>query len=68
MGWAHHCGAPTPPRSPQIRGGDLSRELRWGLLFISPAAVYFLVFWILPLVLAVFYSFTDWSIGGAPTS
>ena len=44
----------------------MTSELRWGLLFISPAAVYFLVFWILPLVLAVFYSFTDWSIGGNP--
>lgn len=44
----------------------LNRELKWGLIFISPAAVYFLVFWILPLALAVFYSFTDWSIGADP--
>ena len=44
----------------------MHRELKWGLLFISPAAAYFLVFWILPLVLALFYSFTDWSIGADP--
>ena len=44
----------------------MSRELRWGLIFISPAAVYFVAFWLLPLGLALFYSFTDWSIGGDP--
>lgn len=43
----------------------MSRELKWGLIFISPAAVYFLAFWVLPLVLAIFYSLTDWSIGGS---
>ena len=44
----------------------MSRDVRWGLIFISPAAVYFLVFWLLPLALALYYSFTDWSIGADP--
>lgn len=44
----------------------MTRELRWGLFFISPAVVYFLVFWLAPLALAVFYSLTDWSIGADP--
>ena len=43
-----------------------NRELKWGLIFISPAALYFVVFWVLPLGLAFFYSFTDWSIGADP--
>lgn len=45
----------------------MNRELRWGLIFTSPAILYFLVFWILPMALAVFYSFNKWSIGSDPT-
>ena len=41
--------------------------MRWGLIFISPAAIYFLIFWLFPLALALFYSFTDWSIGADPS-
>lgn len=44
----------------------MSRDVRWGLIFISPAALYFLAFWLLPLALALYYSFTDWSIGADP--
>ena len=44
----------------------MSRDVRWGLFFISPAALYFLAFWLLPLALALYYSFTDWSIGADP--
>lgn len=39
------------------------RELRYGLTFISPAILFFLLFWILPVVLAVGYSLTDWIVG-----
>lgn len=42
----------------------MRNELRHGLLFTSPAFLYFGVFWILPLALAVFYSFTNWVVGG----
>lgn len=42
----------------------MRNELRHGLLFTSPAFLYFGVFWILPLALAVFYSLTDWMVGG----
>jgi ABC-type sugar transport system permease subunit len=32
-------------------------------VFISPAIVYFVLFWSLPVVLALVYAFTDWRIG-----
>lgn len=41
----------------------MRRELKYGLFFISPAIVYFLVFWILPALLAVFYSLANWTVG-----
>ena len=43
----------------------MRREVRAAFLFISPAIVYFLLFWIAPVVLAVFYSLTNWSVGRA---
>jgi ABC-type sugar transport system permease subunit len=39
------------------------RELRTCLVFISPAIVFFIVFWALPVLMAVRYSFTDWQVG-----
>jgi ABC-type sugar transport system permease subunit len=36
---------------------------RFGLAFISPAIIFFVLFWSLPVLLAGFYSFTDWRIG-----
>jgi ABC-type sugar transport system permease subunit len=39
------------------------RETRYGLLFISPAIVYFCLFWIVPVVLALYYSLTNWRVG-----
>lgn len=41
----------------------MRREQRTGLLFISPAIFYFLLFWIAPVLLALFYSLTNWSVG-----
>jgi ABC-type sugar transport system permease subunit len=40
------------------------RTTRTGLLFISPALVFFVVFWSLPVALAIGYSLTDWRVGG----
>ena len=37
---------------------------RTGLLFISPALAFFVVFWSLPVALAIGYSLTNWRIGG----
>jgi ABC-type sugar transport system permease subunit len=37
---------------------------RAGLLFASPALVYFVIFWSLPVALAVGYSLTSWRVGG----
>lgn len=41
----------------------MRRERRYGLTFISPAILFFLLFWILPVLLAIFYSLTDWTVG-----
>ena len=43
-----------------------SRRVKLALLFISPALVYFLVFWTLPVVSAFIYSLADWRIGQTP--
>lgn len=40
------------------------RARRTALVFISPAIAFFLLFWALPLAAALFYSMTDWRIGG----
>ncbi len=41
----------------------MKRTARTGWFFISPALVYFLGFWIFPVLLAVYYSFMKWSLG-----
>lgn len=37
-----------------------------GLLFVAPAALYFLVFWIYPMLRAVYISLTDWYLLSEP--
>ncbi|MBC6447302.1 carbohydrate ABC transporter permease [Actinokineospora xionganensis] len=44
-----------------------NRELRAALIFISPAILFFLVFWAAPVLLALYYSFTDWQVGQTET-
>jgi ABC-type sugar transport system permease subunit len=39
------------------------RELRTCLVFISPAVVFFVVFWAFPVLMAAYYAFTDWQVG-----
>lgn len=41
----------------------MKRATRYGLFFISPALMYFFIFWILPLLLALYYSLTKWAVG-----
>lgn len=41
------------------------RETRWGLFFIAPGIIYFLLFWILPVILAVVQSLSRWKAGRA---
>jgi ABC-type sugar transport system permease subunit len=41
----------------------MRRTSRYGLVFTTPAIAFFLLFWILPFVLAIVYSFTDWKVG-----
>lgn len=43
----------------------MRREVRSAFIFISPALAYFLLFWIAPVILALFYSLTNWSVGRA---
>lgn len=41
----------------------LRRDLKYGLFFISPSVVFFLLFWIMPVLLALYYSLTRWKVG-----
>jgi multiple sugar transport system permease protein len=50
----------------RARSATAGVERRWGLLFSCPAAVYFAIFWVLPLALAAYYSFTDYSLVSSP--
>lgn len=50
----------TGKRSPR-----LNRDTRWGLIFIAPGIVYFLVFWIVPVILAAVQSLSRWRAGRA---
>lgn len=38
-------------------------KLKSAVLFIGPAAVFYIIFMLIPLVQAVYYSFTDWNLG-----
>lgn len=41
----------------------MRNELKYGLLFISPGIFFFLLFWIVPALLALYYGWTDWFVG-----
>ncbi|HZQ06298.1 MAG TPA: sugar ABC transporter permease, partial [Anaerolineae bacterium] len=41
----------------------MRREVKYGLFFISPSILFFLVLWIVPVILAVYYSLTNWKVG-----
>jgi ABC-type sugar transport system permease subunit len=43
----------------------LKRDTRWGLIFIAPGIAYFLIFWILPVILAAVQSLSRWRAGRA---
>src|SRR2546428_6289532 len=49
-----------------MRRVRLAYQTKFGLLFISPAALYFAAFWIFPVALAAVTSLTDWRIGSPP--
>ncbi|HUR05139.1 MAG TPA: sugar ABC transporter permease [Nonomuraea sp.] len=56
----------VPPIA-QISGkGQRWAEARTGGLLALPAAVYFLVFWLVPFVVAVYLSFTSYDLAGTP--
>lgn len=67
MARAGVAGALTRGRSrigvrPVRRGGSPIKKTRYGLLFASPALVFFGVFYIFPLAWAVWISFNEWSL------
>ena len=45
----------------------MQRDRKYGLTFVSPAILYFLLFWILPVLLAIYYSLTNWALGHPAT-
>lgn len=61
----------TPARPAWLRdrqrGASLTRpERMWGVVFTLPAAIYFAVFWIYPLILSGYYSFTNYDLFQSP--
>ena len=49
------------------RGRSLARQREiTGILFATPAAIYFMIFWVYPLLRAVYISFTDWELFSQP--
>jgi multiple sugar transport system permease protein len=56
------AAAPTRVRSAWRR-----RQRRLGWLYSTPAAVFVVLFFIVPLILAVWMSFNDWPLIGSPT-
>jgi len=41
----------------------MRRDLKYGFFFISPGVAYFLLFWIAPVLIAIYYGWTDWKVG-----
>ncbi|MGW0593662.1 carbohydrate ABC transporter permease [Streptosporangium sp. NPDC002607] len=61
--------APVPAASPGLgRGGRgrSRREAGAGIVLTIPVAVFFVVFWLVPFCGAVYLSFTDYEMAGAP--
>jgi multiple sugar transport system permease protein len=55
------------PRVARVSGqGQRWAEARTGALLSLPAALYFLLFWVVPFVSAVYLSFTSYDLAGAP--
>jgi multiple sugar transport system permease protein len=54
-------GTVAPTTTASARGPRLDREARWGLIFISPWLVGFLLFMALPMLAALYLSFTDYN-------
>ena len=51
------------PGNQPIQVCEMKRTTRSGWFFISPALFYFFLFWIFPLILAIYYSLHRWSLG-----
>ncbi|MCL3859762.1 carbohydrate ABC transporter permease [Actinotalea sp. K2] len=61
-------GLPRAGRTAQRRRGQRSRsDLLPALLFVGPATIGFLVFYVWPALRGVYYSFTDFSVLSPPT-
>ncbi|MFD1539282.1 carbohydrate ABC transporter permease [Nonomuraea guangzhouensis] len=56
----------VPPIAQVSGKGQRWAEARTGGLLALPAAVYFLVFWLVPFVVAVYLSFTSYDLAGTP--
>ncbi len=55
----------TGRRHPRRRGGLARSEQRWGPIMAAPAILGFAVFTLAPMLASLFFSFTDWTIGGS---
>ena len=63
----HTRTAPVQPEAPKPRGG-LRRigDLRIALLFILPAMIGFVFFFLVPTIRGIYLSFTEYSVLGEP--
>jgi ABC-type sugar transport system permease subunit len=52
--------ANTPTRA--SKSGFVVRRQRWGLFFVLPTVVFFLIFFLYPIVTGIYYSFTDFTL------
>jgi ABC-type sugar transport system permease subunit len=44
------------------RFGVLQRQALWGMLFVTPAVLFFAIMWVYPLINAISISFTNWDL------
>lgn len=58
--------APLGHRGSGTASGLELAERKWGLILAVPAAAYFCVFWVFPLLVAIYYSFTTYDLVNDP--
>src|SRR5947209_13343487 len=56
----------SPRTTQKVRIGQHVQERRWSIIFALPAALYFAVFWLVPLIVSVYLSFTSYDLTSSP--
>lgn len=61
-----HSAVSPQPRKRQRAGVIRQREIKYGLLFASPAVIFFSIFYVYPLARAIYISFNRWTLLSPP--